>query len=284
MSFGTHAISAVDRVFGMRDKLAAMTSGSTPIRTGSRNGGVQSVARVFGLLEALTDAGGIASVSQLAELSGLPLPTIHRLLRTLVTLGYARQEPSREYALGPRLVRLGDAANRLLEAWANPHLQHLTDAVGETSTFALLEGANVVYVAQAPGLHSMRIITEIGHRAGIHCTAAGKAVLATYPPDKAAEIIGRADMPAYTHRTITTVDGLLRELETVRERGYALDLGEQEIGVSAVAVALPGSPARGAVSVSGPQARMGDDIVDRAVPLLVNTARELSKELALLRR
>ena len=274
----------VDSFSGMRDKLAAMTSASSPAQAGSRSGGVQSIARVFGILEALADAGGVASVSRLAELSGLPLPTIHRLLRTLVTLGYARQEPSRQYALGPRLVRLGDAANRLLEAWANPHLQRLTDAIGETSTFALLEGANVVYVAQAPGRHSMRIFTEIGHRAGLHCTAAGKAILARYPPAKAADILGGADLHAYTHRTITTVDALMRELDAVRERGYALDLGEQEIGVSAVAVALPGSPARGAVSVSGPQARMGDDIVTRAVPLLVNTARELSRELALMRR
>ena len=268
----------------MRDKPSATTSGSTPARAESRNGGVQSIARVFGILEALADAGGIASVSELADLSGLPLPTIHRLLRTLVSLGYARQEPSREYALGPRLVRLGDAANRLLEAWANPHLRRLTDAIGETSTFALLEGASVVYVAQAAGHHSMRIFTEIGHRAGVHCTASGKAILATFTPPKAREIIAGADLHAYTHRTITTVDALLRELDAVRERGYALDLGEQEIGVSAVAVALPGSPARGAVSISGPQARMGDDIVNRAVPMLVNTARELSKELALMRR
>ncbi|WP_238015720.1 IclR family transcriptional regulator [Dactylosporangium sp. AC04546] len=261
-----------------------MTSDAAPAKADSRTSGVQSVARVFGLLETLADAGGIATVSELAELSGLPLPTIHRLLRTLVSLGYARQEPSREYALGPRLVRLGEAANRLLEAWATPHLRQLADAIGETSSFALLDGAGVVYVAQAPGRHSMRIFTEIGHRAGIHCTAAGKAILATFPPAKATEIARRADLHAYTHRTITTVDALMRELEAVRERGYALDLGEQEIGVSAIAVALPGTPARGALSISGPQARMGDDVLHRAVPMLVNTARTLSRELALVRR
>jgi len=75
---------------------------------GRPTGGVQSIARVFDLLEAMTDLGGIATLSELAQRSGLPVPTIHRLVRTLVDLGYVRQEPSRAYALAPRLVRLGD--------------------------------------------------------------------------------------------------------------------------------------------------------------------------------
>src|SRR6266705_1172025 len=81
-------------------------------------GGVQSIARAFDLLETMADLGGIVGLSQLASRSGLPLPTIHRLMRTLLDLGYVRQEPSREYALGPRLVRLGENASRLLSDWS----------------------------------------------------------------------------------------------------------------------------------------------------------------------
>jgi IclR family acetate operon transcriptional repressor len=261
-----------------------MTAAPKHPASSRENGGVQSIARVFGLLEAMADAGGIATVSQLAELSGLPLPTIHRLLQTLVSLGYARQEPSREYALGPRLVRLGESANRLVESWAAPYLRRLADDLGETASLAFLDGANVVYVAQASGHHSMRMITEIGQRVGIHCTAAGKALLATLPPEKAQALAEKAELHAYTQRTITSVDALMRELDAVRDRGYALDEGEQEIGVTAVAVALPGAPARGAVTITGPATRLGDDIVARAVPVLVNAARELSRELALMRR
>src|SRR5690348_15877926 len=84
--------------------------------------GVHSIARAFDILETMADLGGIVSLSQLASRSGLPVPTIHRLMRTLLDLGYVRQEPSREYALGPRLVRLGESASRLLGTWATPHL------------------------------------------------------------------------------------------------------------------------------------------------------------------
>jgi IclR family acetate operon transcriptional repressor len=261
-----------------------MTSAAELDVTPLQPGGVQSISRVFSLLESMAEIGGIASVSELAERSGLPLPTIHRLLRTLVALGYARQEPSREYALGPRLVRLGDAANRLVEAWAKPHLSRLAETLGETANLALLDGSQVVYVAQAPGRHSMRMFTEVGHRAGLHCTAVGKAILATLEPDKAARLFERTPLQAYTHRTITTVPALMREVAAVAARGYATDLCEQENGVSCVAVALPGAPARGAVSISGPLTRMTDDLIQQAVPTLRNTARDLARELALASR
>ena len=106
-----------------------MTSGAGDDLRGTRNsGGVQSIERVFELLETMADAGGVIGLSQLASQSGLPLPTIHRLVRTLVDLGYVRQEPSREYALGPRLVRLGDISSGLLTRWATPYLQKVVDS------------------------------------------------------------------------------------------------------------------------------------------------------------
>ncbi|WP_238015717.1 IclR family transcriptional regulator [Dactylosporangium sp. AC04546] len=242
-------------------------------------GGVQSIDRVFTLLEQMADAGGIAGASRLARSSGLPVPTIHRLLRTLVAVGYARQEPSREYALGPRLVRLGEAAGRLLEGWARPCLERLATALGESVNFAQIEGTEVIYVAQAPGRHSMRMFTEVGHRAGLHCTAVGKAILSTYAPPQAAAILQRAALERHTDRTITAIPALQRQLDVARARGFAVDLGEQEVGVHCVAVALPGSPSRGAVSVSGPQARMTPELVSQAIPLLRNTARELYREM-----
>lgn len=268
----------------MRYRLSRVTENVATAVAGDK-GGVQSIVRVFGLLEDIADAGGTASISDLSEASGLPLPTIHRLLRTLVSLGYARQEPSREYTLGPRLVRLGDSASRLLETWANPHLRRLTEALGESANFALIDGTEVVYVAQASGQrHSMRMFTDVGQRAGVHCTAVGKAILATYDVDEAREVLRRAAMPAHTEHTITSVEGVLAELELVRSRGYATDLGEQEIGVSCVAVALPGAPARGAVSTSGPSTRMTADAIARSVPLLTVASVELAAELDELRR
>ena len=132
----------------------------------------------------MADAGGTVSLSHLAATSGLPLPTIHRLVRTLAGRGYVRQQSSREYALGPRLVQLGDTAGRLVGLWVRPKLAELVEELGETANMALLEGTQVVYVAQAPGRHSMRMFTEVGRRVSPHCTAVGKALLARAEPER----------------------------------------------------------------------------------------------------
>ena len=242
--------------------------------------GVQSVERAFDILERMADAGGEVTLTELVRRTGLPMPTIHRVMRTLVDRGYVRQAPSRRYALAPRLIRLGEGASRLLNVWARPHLEQLVDALGETANLALLDGDQVVYVAQAPSRHSLRSFTEVGRRVLPHCTGVGKALLAQLDPAEARAIVLRTGMPAQTPRTITDPDRLLRELARVRRRGYATDTGEQEVGVLCVAVPVPGAPARTAISISGPEARLTQPTVERAVPLLQDVARRLSAELS----
>ncbi|GAA5156770.1 allantoin degradation transcriptional regulator AllR [Pseudonocardia eucalypti] len=242
-------------------------------------GGVQSVERAFALLESMADAGGLVGLSKLSAVSGLPLPTIHRLIRTLVGLGYVRQEPSREYTLGPRLVRLGESASQQLGVWAKPHLARLVETLGESANLALLDGAEVVYVAQVPGRHAMRMFTEVGRRVSPHCTAVGKALLAHMGDEAVTDLLGRVDMVPHTEKTITKPDVYLRELAHVRSTGYATDEGELELGVRCVAVALDGGPARAALSISGPTIRMTDELVGRAVPELHRAASALVTEL-----
>jgi IclR family acetate operon transcriptional repressor len=249
--------------------------------TGTRAGsGVRSIERAFELLEHLADAGGRLALTELAEVSGLPMPTIYRLMRTLVNGGYVRQEPSKRYALGPRLIHLGEIAGRLLGSWAQPSLAQLVDEVGETANMAILEGDEVVYVAQVPSRHSMRMFTEVGRRVNPHCTGVGKALLAQLPDPVAREIVTRTGLPEFTPRTITDLDALLEELGTIRRRGYALDDGEQEIGVRCVAVPLTGTPALAAISISGPQGRLPLSVVDDVVPIMRRTAKRLSDSLS----
>ena len=171
-----------------------------------RSGGVQSIERAFTVLEMMADHGGMMGLSQLSAESGLPLPTIHRLVRTLVDLGYLRQEPSRQYLLGPRLVRLGESSSRLLNVWARPHLTRLVDELGESANFAMLDGNQIVYVAQVPSRHSMRMFTEVGRRVLPHCTAVGKAIMAEMPQDEVRRILEQTGMPRSTEHTLTDPD------------------------------------------------------------------------------
>jgi IclR family acetate operon transcriptional repressor len=248
--------------------------------TPSPAGGVQSVERSFELLELLADAAGEVTLSELAASSGLPAPTIHRLLRTLATGGYVRQEASRRYALGPSLIRLGETASRMLGTWARPYLTELMETLGETANLALLDGDHVVYVAQVPSRHPMRMFTEVGRHVPLHSTGVGKALLAQKSDKEARTILRRTGMAARTPQTITSVAKLVAELETIRSRGYAIDDGEQEVGVRCVAVTMSGTPTPTAISVSGPAARITDDVVAEAAPLLQDTAERLSAELS----
>jgi len=243
-------------------------------------GGVQSVERVFELLELITDAGREVTLSELAGSTDLPLPTIHRLLRTLVALGYARQLPNRRYALGPRLIRLGDGASKQLGALARPQLASLVSELGETSNMAMLDGDMVVYIAQVPSAHSMRMFTEVGRRVHTHDSGVGKAILAQLDDDRVRGIVGRAGMPTPTEMSIGTIDELLADLARTRERGYAIDDNEQEIGVRCFAVAVPGAPTPTAISVSGPVSRVGDAFAARAIPLLLAAARVIGDDVS----
>ncbi|MEJ7629529.1 MAG: IclR family transcriptional regulator [Nocardioidaceae bacterium] len=236
---------------------------------------VQSVDRAFALLEHLADGGGSLTLSELGTRSGLPMPTIHRLMRSLVNQGYVRQEPSRRYAIGPRMIRLGESAGRMLGSWATPRLSTLVAAFGETTNMAMLDGDSAVYVSQVPSPQSMRMFTEVGRTVALHSTGVGKAILSTLSDDEVTAIMVRTGMPARTEHTITERPALLAALRQVRASGYAIDDGEQELGVRCVAVPIGGLPFRAALSVSGPSSRVTMEQTAVIAPVMQQTAADL---------
>lgn len=242
-------------------------------------GGAQSVDRALELLAALGDADGPVTLSALAASAGLTPPTAHRLVRSLAARGFVRQDRSRRYLLGPRLVFLGERANRLLAGWAAPALAALRDATGETTNLATLDGDEIVYLSQAAGRHQMRMFTEPGRRVLPHATAVGKALLAVLPAGETRALLSRTGMPPRTAATITEPESLLSQLDTVRRLGYAVDDGEQETGVRCVGAAIPGAPSPMAVSVSGPSGRIGDSDLERFAAEVRAAAHRLSDAL-----
>jgi IclR family acetate operon transcriptional repressor len=234
---------------------------------------VQSVDRALDVLEALADQGGEAGLSEIAARTGLPYGTIHRLLRSLLARGYVRQESDRRYALGGALVRLGGAAERMVGVWAQPYLEKMVALSGETANLAVLEGDFVVYVAQSASPRRLRMFAEVGRRVLPHSTAVGKVLLADRAD--AADILARTGLPRRTEHTITTIDAILAELEKVRERGYAMDFGEEEPGVHCLAVPVrdDGRVIAG-MSISGPVERI--EALDREE--LARTMREIAAD------
>ncbi|MGB5934338.1 MAG: IclR family transcriptional regulator, partial [Ornithinimicrobium sp.] len=236
--------------------MSAVPQSERPVQPARAAGGVQSLGRAFTILETIADAGGVVSLSELAGSTGLPLPTIHRLVRTLVDLGYVRQEASRQYSLGPRLIRLGEVTSQRITAWSRPHLEPVVKQLGESVNLATMDGDRIVYIGNVmPSQNSMRMFTEVGRRVDAHATAVGKAILASEPEADVQALLARSGLDAHTEHTIDSVEQFLAELARARVTGYAVDNEEQEVGVRCVAVAVPAAGHRLAVSMSGPLSR-----------------------------
>lgn len=222
----------------------------------ARTASVQSVDRSLDLLEALAREGKPVGVAELVDLTGLPQGTVHRLLQSLQLRGYVRRDPSRKYSLGTSAVRLADAAQRAMVRSARPHLAELVALSGETANLAVLEGDDVVYVAQVPSPHTLRMFAEVGRHVPPHSTAVGKVLLASMPRERALGVVRRTGLTARTPATITDLDAFAIELDLVAVQGWAADEEEQETGVRCVAVPVgePGA-ALAALSLSGPADR-----------------------------
>lgn len=260
----------------MKSIVSSCQQKGEPVET--KNSGVQSVERAFSILEEMAKKGGEIGLTDLASELDLAVPTVHRSMKTLVSLGYAKRNGSRKYTLGASLLLLGDAASRGIASWAKPALLSLANECGETVNLAALEGDRVVYIAQSPSKHNMRMFTESGRRVLPHSCGVGKAILSTLKNEESKEIISHTGMPKYTPTTHLTWKSLHSDLMEIREKGYAIDEGEQEVGVRCIAAPLLGVRPATAISISGPATRVTDSFIKKFVPLLLTTAAHLADE------
>ena len=154
-------------------------------------------------------------------------------------------------------MRLADAAQRALARSARPHLAELVALSGETANLAVLEGDDVVYVAQVSSPHTLRMFAEVGRHVPPHSTAVGKVLLAAMPRERALAVLRRTGLAARTPATITDLGRVRAPSWTWSTvQGWAADEEEQEAGVRCVAVPVgdPGA-AVAALSLSGPADR-----------------------------
>lgn len=244
----------------------------------ARGGGaVQSVDRAIDLLEAMARSDRPLGVGELAAATGLAQGTAHRLLRTLQARGYVRHDASRKYSLGASAFVLGDAAQRSLARSAQPHLSELVTLCGETANLAVLEGDEVVYLAQVPSPHSLRMFAEVGRHVPAHTTAVGKVLLAAMPPERAMALVTRTGLAPRTPKSITDADEFMRELAATRQRGWAADEGEQELGVRCAAVPVgQGENVVAAMSVSGPADRFAGVETEGLLEQMVRIAADFA--------
>ncbi|GIU97673.1 MAG: IclR family transcriptional regulator [Actinomycetota bacterium] len=244
----------------------------------ARNSGVGVLDRCVAILEAV--ANGARTAGEVASRTSLPRSTTHRLLVALVAHGLLARAAGDGFRLGPRLRALaGSAEEPDPAAVAGPVLERLAATTGESAQLYIRVGDERVCVASAQSTNELRTIVPVGARLPITHGSAGKVVMAWLEPEERRRLAARVEP-----RTPATPTGeqLLRELASIRRRGWAVSLGEREAGVGSVSapVVAPDGSLVGVVSISGPVTRLDRRRSARLAPAVVEAARALGHAIA----
>jgi DNA-binding IclR family transcriptional regulator len=248
-----------------------------------QRGGVQSLARAFAILEEVARHREGVGLAELSKLVGLHNSTAFHLARTLVSLGYLRQEKdSKRYRIGRPLFALAASALDEIEMVnvATPVLEDLSRGTGESSHFAVRMDDAIIVVARTGGAGAFQLTDRVGVVRPAHCTALGKIILASLRPDQLQRFLSRVELKPSTEKSITDAKLLLREIEEVRTTGIAFDDGEFNAEVRCIAVPVMDFTGQviGALGVSGPVWRMSNQALQSHAKAVRLAANRLSTE------
>jgi len=257
--------------------------GRTPNKpeTGTTTSHVQSLTRGLTILEKLSEIEGGATLTDIAQRVGLAASTTHRLLNTLEKMNYVHQSGDLGlWTIGLTAFTVGSAfvSNRDFAIQSHSYLRKLMDQSGETANLSILDGYDVVFIAQVQCREIMRMLVKLGSRHPIHASGSGKAILAALPDDVVQDILAKHGLPRHTEHTIVTPDGLLNAIKLIRRHGYAYDDEEHALGLRCVAAAVYDEYAEplGAISLAGPLSRLTDERIRALGPLVARTAAEIT--------
>ena len=245
---------------------------------------VQSAERIFQVMEMLADNGEMG-LMEISVALGLHKSTVHRLLTSLIYMGYTKQdEVTQKYMLTCKVVSM---AGKLLDRMdilqvAKPYLERLSDISGETVHLVQREGSNILYIYKIEAkVGTIRMVSHVGMVHPMYCSGVGKAILATLSEKELRQVWNNSIIEKKTEKTITDFEQMKYMLSEIRKHGYALDDEENEKGVRCIAACLRGhqSEVKYAFSISGPTSRMTKDRVKELAVHILKVQEELSGEL-----
>lgn len=252
---------------------------TTPI---ADSGSDTPTLRLFALLELFAASDRRHALQSLVDETGLPKPTVHRMLQQLESAGLLqRDSDGRHYGTGSRLRRL--AENLLFHdsrhGARHAVLRQLVEQVGESCNITALSGSEVIYLDRVETAAPLRFYLHAGSRVPAHCSASGKVLLAQMPPAQRKRLIGEAPMARYTATTITDLAQLEQEIRQVRKDGYALDNEEFLPGLLCIAVLVPrqGGISNLCIAAQAPIMRLTADKARSMLPALQQAAVALSR-------
>jgi IclR family pca regulon transcriptional regulator len=245
-----------------------------------------SLARGLAVIRAFTQQTRHLTIAQLSERTGIPRAAVRRCLYTLARLGYVASDDGRAYALRPRILALGHAylSSTPLAIAVQPLLDQITSDLHESSSMAVLEGNDILYIARSSTtMRVMSIDLGIGSRLPAYCTSMGRVLLAGLPDGELKAFLARVKFARLTGRTVATPEELMSVLKTVRRDGYSVVDQELEIGLRSIAVPVfdrDGRPVA-AINIGTQSSRVSvAEMESRFLPPLRAAAHELGLLLA----
>jgi IclR family transcriptional regulator, KDG regulon repressor len=246
---------------------------------------VASVVRVFGIIEELSKEQSLG-LGELSQRLYMPKSTVFRFLQTMKELGYVSQDAeSEKYALTVKLFQLSSHAFSLQDTnkVANNHMMTLAERTGETVHLAILDApaGAIIYTHKVDSALSPALLSRVGKKAPLHCTALGKVLLAFSPEESAEHIIGEMTFRRYTPKTIATEEAFRKELQLIRQQGYAEDAGEHQEQIHCLAVPIfdQFGNVEAGMSITWPEYRYREEEKETSLQWMHEAAREISENL-----
>ena len=219
----------------------------------------ESAGKALDILFYLAKVGGEVSLARMSKETGMNKATALRYLSVLESRGVVERRQG-GWSLGLSLFELGSKVpvRALVVEKVRPIVERLARESGESCNLACLAGDSAIYLDRAEANRSLRMRSAPGDRLPLYCTGVGKAILSQLPDERIRALLGSMPLPKINDTTLTEPEDVIREAKRAREQGYGVDREEYEIGLTcyAMPLRLPGSDFAGAVSVSGPSARM----------------------------
>lgn len=245
---------------------------------------VQSVDRAMLILDHLKESPKGLGVTELSKRLVVAKSTVHRLLSTLEKHRYVKKvNNDGVYQLGLKFLEMNETVIENLDIveLAHPILEKLTNKVSDITHLAMLENFELIYIDKVENKSIIRIYSQTGKRGPLHCTGVGKAIAAYFSEHKLELFLNRTELKKFTQSTFTSKEAFKNELKKIRVEGYSIDNEEHEEGIRCVAVPVFDhlGEVNYAISVTGTINRMTNQHVEEIIPLLKESAYEISQQI-----
>lgn len=240
---------------------------------------IKSVIKAFDVIDYMALSEKELGVTEISEALNFGVSATYHLLNTLKECNIIEQnETTKKFKLGLKLWQIGMRAygQNDISITLKPYLRKLKELTGETANLTVLDNNQIVYIAQEESNRLLKMFTKIGVSAPLHCTGAGKILLAYQAKAKQEQILNSIELTKYTNKTITDKDKLMEELDLIRKQGYGLDDEERELGVSCIGAPVFGvhNEIVACISISGPKSRFTKENKDKWIRTILKVSKE----------